>query len=68
MNGSTDGPKVGRPYGKRSDVNYKGYTVLLRRESQRKALKILRDRGQDSPDFSVFVQDLLDAWLAKQAA
>jgi len=60
----------GRPLGKRSDKAYKGYSVLLRRESQRKAHNILREEEDDDKrlDFSSLIQQLLDSWLAKQKA
>jgi hypothetical protein len=56
---------VGRPPGKRSDPAWKQYSVLLRRETQREALFILRseDTGQD---LSGLVQMLLDEWVKKK--
>jgi hypothetical protein len=55
---------IGRPPGKRSDPAWKQYSVLLRRETQREAAKILRDK--DEGDLSGLVQKLLDVWVKKQ--
>ena len=37
---------IGRPPGKRSDPAWKQYSVLLKRETQREAASILRDRDE----------------------
>lgn len=55
---------VGRPPGKRSDPAWKQYSVLLRRDTQRAAVDILRDR--DEGDLSGLVQKLLEGWVKKQ--
>jgi hypothetical protein len=55
---------IGRPPGKRSDPAWKQYSVLLRRETQREAAKLLRDK--DEGDLSGLVQRLLDGWVKKQ--
>jgi hypothetical protein len=57
---------VGRPPGKRSDPSWKQYSVLLRRDTQRKASNILRDREEG--DFSALMQHLLEEWVASQAS
>ena len=56
---------IGRPPGKRSDPAWKQYSVLLRRETQRQAAAILRDRD-DGQDLSGLVQKLLETWVKKQ--
>jgi hypothetical protein len=55
---------VGRPPGKRSDPAWKQYSVLLRRETQRQATDILRNR--DEGDFSALVQRLVEQWVKSQ--
>ena len=57
---------VGRPPGKRSDPNYKQYSVLLKRQTHRKVSSLLRDRESEQ-DVSELVEQLLDKWLAEQA-
>ena len=55
----------GRPPGKRSDPEYKQYSVLLKRQTHRQVTTILRDQ-EDSPDVSELLQQLLEQWLEKQ--
>ena len=55
----------GRPPGKRSDPEYKQYSVLLKRQTHRQVTNILRDQ-EDSPDVSELLQQLLEQWLKKQ--
>ena len=55
----------GRPPGKRSDPEYKQYSVLLKRQTHRQVTAILRDQ-EDSPDVSELLQQLLEQWLEKQ--
>jgi len=55
----------GRPPGKRSDPAWKQFSVLLRRETQRKAVDMLRD-ADDGRDLSWLVQSLLEGWIKKQ--
>lgn len=57
---------VGRPPGKRSDPNYKQYSVLLKRQTHRKVSSLLRDRESEQ-DVSELVEQLLEKWLAEQA-
>lgn len=57
---------VGRPPGKRSDPDYKQYSVLLRRQTHRKVSSLLRDR-EGGQDVSELVEQLLEKWLADQA-
>ena len=63
--GPGQGRTVGRPKGKRSDPNYKQFSVLLRKEAVMQATHLLdyQDRGQD---FSGLLQKLLDQWLKAQ--
>jgi hypothetical protein len=55
----------GRPPGKRSDPEYKQYSVLLKKQTHRQVTNILRDQ-EDSPDVSELLQQLLEQWLEKQ--
>ena len=55
----------GRPPGKRSDPEYKQYSVLLKKQTHREVTKILRDQ-EDSPDVSELLQQLLEQWLEQQ--
>ena len=55
----------GRPPGKRSDPDYKQYSVLLKRQTHRQVTTILRDQ-EDGPDVSELLQQLLEQWLEKQ--
>jgi hypothetical protein len=55
---------VGRPAtGKRSDAEYKGYLVYLKRRTRQRAAQVLWDSSQD---FSELVQSLLEKWLMEQ--
>lgn len=57
---------VGRPKtGKRSNPDYRGVTVYLRKKHQREIDLWLRQRD-DPRDFSDLVQELLDDWWNKQ--
>ena len=55
----------GRPPGKRSDPEYKQYSVLLKKQTHRKVTSILRDQ-EDGPDVSELLQQLLEQWLLQQ--
>ena len=55
----------GRPPGKRSDPEYKQYSVLLKKQTHRQVTNILRDQ-EESPDVSRLMQQLLEEWLEKQ--
>jgi hypothetical protein len=56
----------GRPPGKRSDPDFKQYSVLLKRQTQRQASDILRNQ-ENGQDLSDLVQQLLEQWLKKQS-
>ena len=58
--------KAGRPPGKRSDPDYKQYSVLLKRQTHRKVSGLLRDK-ESSQDVSELVELLLEKWLVEQA-
>lgn len=61
---STEG-KVGRPArGKKSDPNYKQFSVLLKKETQKRAVRKLEDL-ETGQDFSDLVQEVLEQWLGK---
>ncbi len=61
----SEGPRpVGRPPGKRSDPDWKQYSILLRRETQREAVSHLRDKGEGS-DLSGLMQKLLEGWVRR---
>ena len=55
----------GRPAGKRTDKDWKQFSVLLRHEDQFQAVNILRST-RDKRDFSMLMQGLLEGWLKKQ--
>ena len=55
----------GRPPGKRSDPEYKQYSVLLKKQTHRQVTSILRDQ-EGGPDVSELLQQLLEQWLEKQ--
>jgi hypothetical protein len=55
----------GRPPGKRSDPEYKQYSVLLKKQTHRQVTNILRDQ-EDSQDLSELLQQLLEQWIEKQ--
>ena len=55
----------GRPPGKRSDPAWKQFSVLLRRDTQREAMLLLR-RGEGGQDLSGLVQTLLAEWVRAQ--
>jgi hypothetical protein len=55
----------GRPPGKRSNPEYKQYSVLLKKQTHRQVKSILRDQ-EDSPDVSELLQQLLEQWLEQQ--
>lgn len=55
----------GRPAGKRTDKDWKQFSVLLRHEDQFQAVNILRST-RDKRDFSMLMQSLLEGWVKKQ--
>jgi hypothetical protein len=57
--------RVGRPPGKRSNPAFKQFSVLLRRDTQRAATAILRDKD-NGQDLSGLVQTLLEGWINRQ--
>lgn len=56
----------GRKPGKRSNPEFKQFSVLLRKASQREATDILR-RRDDGTDFGDLLQSLLEEWLQREA-
>ena len=56
---------VGRPPGKRSDPAWKQFSILLKKETQREAINLLRDK-EEGLDLSGLVQKLLENWVARQ--
>jgi hypothetical protein len=59
------GRPVGRPAGKRSDPAFKQFSVLLRRDTQREAANLLREKDEGL-DLSGLMQDLLADWVKRQ--
>lgn len=59
---------LGRPHGKRSDPAWKQFSVLLKKQTQREAVTILRsEQAEDeSRDLSDLLQELLDQWVAER--
>ena len=56
---------IGRPPGKRSNPAWKQYSVLLKRETQRQASNVLREKNEGE-DLSGLLQKLLEDWVKKQ--
>lgn len=56
---------LGRPPGKRSDPAWKQFSVLLKRDTQREAVNILRSNDAGL-DLSGLVQNLLEGWIKQQ--
>jgi hypothetical protein len=56
---------LGRPPGKRSDPAWKQFSVLLKKETQREAVSILRAKDEGL-DLSGLVQNLLETWIKRQ--
>jgi hypothetical protein len=56
---------LGRPPGKRSDPAWKQFSVLLKRDTQREAVNILRTKDEGL-DLSGLVQNLLEGWIKRQ--
>lgn len=59
---------LGRPHGKRSDPAWKQFSVLLKKQTQREAVMILRSEQteDDGQDFSDLLQNLLEQWVTRQ--
>jgi len=58
---------VGRPPGKRSDPEWKQFSVLLKLRTQREATAILREKDEGL-DLSGLIENLLNSWIKKQKA
>jgi len=56
---------IGRPPGKRSDPAWKQFSLLIKKNTQREAVSLLRAKDSGL-DLSGLVQDLLEAWIKKQ--
>ncbi len=56
-------PSKGRRAGKRSDPAYRPTTFYVRKETQRKAARLLEDQDTGK-DLSDLVQELLSKWIA----
>jgi len=59
---------LGRPHGKRSDPAWKQFSVLLKKQTQREAVTILRSEQteDESRDLSDLLQELLEQWVTRQ--
>lgn len=57
--------KAAKPQGKRSNPDWKQYSVLLKKESHKEAVALLRDRYEGT-DISDLMQALLEQWLKSQ--
>jgi|SRR5579871_403013 len=55
----------GRPHGKRSNPDYQPTTVLLRKQTKKRATRLLEDisAGQDLSDL---IEQLLSEWIQQQ--
>ena len=56
----------GRRAGKRSDPAFRPTTFFVRKETQRKAARLLEDRD-DGRDLSDLVEELLAKWVGEQS-
>ena len=65
-NSAAEKRQPGRPAGKRTDKDWKQFSVLLRHEDQFQAVNILRST-RDKRDFSMLMQGLLEGWLKKHS-
>jgi hypothetical protein len=54
--------KPPKPQGKRSDPDWKQYSILLKKESHKQASLVLRQK-YDGTDLSDLMQALLEHWL-----
>ena len=57
--------KPPKPRGKRSDPDWKQYSVLLKKESHKQASLLLRQK-YEGIDISDLMQALLEQWLATE--
>ncbi len=55
-------PRRGRPFGKRSDPDFVGFTTYIRKDTHRKAKIALLER-EDGRELSELVEELLVKWL-----
>lgn len=55
----------GRPAGKRSNPSYEPTTLLLRKETKKKASRLLEDSG-NRQDLSELTEQLLSSWIQQQ--
>jgi hypothetical protein len=56
----------GRRAGKRSDPAFRPTTVFVRKETQRRATRLLEDQDAGK-DFSDLVEELLGNWIVKNS-
>ena len=63
---ATPAPAGGRG-GKRSDPAYSPTTFFVRKETKKKAIRILLDDAHAGTDLSDLVEELLSEWVSKQA-
>lgn len=63
----SQGKGRGRPAGKRSNPSYKPTTLLLRKETKKKASRLLEDIG-NRQDLSDLAEQLLSNWIEQQQA
>jgi hypothetical protein len=63
---ATPAPAGGRG-GKRSDPAYSPTTFFVRKETKKKATRILLDDAHAGKDLSDLVEELLSEWVSKQA-
>lgn len=58
----TERKRRGRPYGKRSDPDYVGFTTYIRKATHKQVKRALLE-GDEDRELSELVEDLLVAWL-----
>lgn len=57
----------GRRAGKRSDPAYRPTTIFVRKETQRRATRLLEDQDLGR-DFSDLIEELVSEWITKQSS
>ena len=63
---SPETARIGRPPGKRSDPDWSPRTILMNRHTHKSVSRILLE-ADSAQDLSEVIDDLLKAWIAKQA-
>lgn len=57
-----------RPVGKRSNPDWKLFSMFLKKQTHRKAANILRNREEADTDLSDLMEELLAGWVSEQSS